>query len=131
MENEKLTADALRNVIMHLGKVADENRRNSDSYKHMFEASEKGIRGLLDKAESDMTAIALDTMEVIKQRFGYRGNDLWALLCCLPYARQQIEKNISKLEGSSCSVDKAREVFAQTALEIIGEVEQPTTEGKS
>lgn len=53
----ELSIEDLENVITRLFKMADDNRKNSESYQDMFKASEHGIRGLLDEANDKMGKI--------------------------------------------------------------------------
>lgn len=119
MKDEKIL-EALPKVINGLLDRFHEENQKTERYKNMFEASENGIRGLLDHANDEMERIVLDTMQVLEERFNLEvTHDLYTLIKALPFVRDDLEGLISKREGWVCSVDKARELVGLYALDLI------------
>lgn len=109
--------DAIKNICLSLLEQAETMRKKSDSYAKMFEASEYGLRGLLDNINDKMERIILDACQVIKEKTGKEvTNDIYTMLQCLPLCRDFVERHISETEGFSCSVDKVRELFKNWTL---------------
>lgn len=105
--------NALKSVCDSLLSLADEERRKSEPYAKMFEASEHGIRGLLDEANNEMTRIILNVCSVLEERTGKPvSNEVFAMLQCLPLCRDAVEEHIRNVDGYCCCVDKARELFS-------------------
>lgn len=119
-KDEEKFKEVLGNVFDSIVKAADEHRKETDSYKNLFGASEHGIRGLLSDAHDKMMSIVLDVVQVIEDRTGSTvNNDFFYLLCALPLARQVMSMNISNNDGLTCSVDKARELAKDMALDAL------------
>lgn len=111
---------ALEEVCSNLLKRADEERQQTEPWKNLFAASEQGLKGILSESKNQMMTIALNTTEVITQKFGIRCSDkLFGLIKALPYAMSYAGDAIHDQQGLSCCVDKAREVYYQEVLEEI------------
>lgn len=114
----KIDPSVFEKVITDLLAKASEERKKTEPYKDMFEASQHGLRGLLDDANSKMERIILDVAEVIEERTGANiSKEMWVLLRCLPLIQDQLQSHISKTEGFSCCADKMREIICKYALD--------------
>ncbi len=117
MEDEAEIKESIGNVLQALVARATEERRKSEPYKEMFEASEHGLRGAIDKASNEMMRVVLNLCEVIKERTGKEvNNDLFFMLSGLPLFSQLIRKHIVDTEGNCCCADKMREIAKGFAL---------------
>jgi hypothetical protein len=111
---------ALEDVFSSVLKRAEEERQQTEPWKNLFSASEQGLRGILSESRNQMGTIAMNTIGVIKAKFGIDcSNKLFYLIMALPYAMHKLGDAIRDQQGNSCCVDKAREVYYQEVLEEI------------
>jgi len=114
---------ALEDVFSHILKRADEERQQSEPWKNLFSASEQGLRGILSESRDQMRTTAMNTINVIKLKFGIEcSNKLFGLIMALPYAMHKLGDAIRDQQGNSCCVDKAREVYYQEVLDEINKL---------
>ena len=64
----QITETDIASVINSIVDLAKEESKKSDAYGKMFEASHKGLRGVLSEANHQMTQVVLDTMDVMEEK---------------------------------------------------------------
>ncbi len=67
-EKEDFNA-ALESVLDGIVARSKEERKNSEPWANLWNASENGLRGLLSQADLEMMRIALNTCDIIKEKF--------------------------------------------------------------
>src|SRR3990167_814498 len=99
----KATEADVKVVLDSLMSTIDKERRASQPYREMFEASRHGLRGLLSKAEHSFTKTSLDLYQVFEDIGIAEGkqNELWDAIRLLPYLYRKARADISAKEGSS------------------------------
>jgi len=109
--------ESLKTVISNIYEMAKEERHKTQPYKDMFEASHKGLRGILDKANDAMMQVVFDTLDVLKEKDlmppctpdDFKDyNKIYYALLMLPMLFNQAYYDIDNIEGMSCSKDKQR-----------------------
>jgi len=123
----KITEQDIASVIYALCTRAKEESKKSDAYSKMFEASHKGLRGILDEANDQITKVLLNTMDVLEEkgllnrsRDNYvMINRVWYMLKMLPLMFNALEYDIDEREGFSCVKDKVRHMAYASFMDIL------------
>lgn len=112
LEDVDVTA-ALATVLDAIVKSARDRRKEQDGYKLLFASfSDGGMARAIFDAERQMSAIAMDLMQVIQDATGKKtDNELFTVMLGLPLALSLVRKDIEQSEGMSCCADKARLVL--------------------
>lgn len=113
--------EALDSVLSLILKRADEEREQSESWKALhLAASEKGLKGVLEKAESQMMQIVMETSDVLSKKFGIPvSNKLYGLIKALPFVMNTLQEEIKQKQGLFECRGKAKEAFYKEVLEEI------------
>lgn len=114
-----IDAEALKTVIQSLLGAADRERKSSEPYKAMFDASKDGLRGLLSHAHQAMEDTILNLFSALEELGIADGkrNELWDFLHMLPYVYRAVRSDISEKEGYVCEADKQRELIQKWVRE--------------
>jgi hypothetical protein len=128
----KITEQDIALVIDALYTQAKEESKKSDAYSKMFEASHKGLRGILDEANHQMTKVLLNTMDVLEEKGLMSGardnyvmrNRVWCMLKMLPLMCTALEYDINEREGFSCVKDKVRHMAYESFMKVLNLPEQ-------
>jgi hypothetical protein len=128
----KITEQDIASVIAALCTQAKEESKKSDAYSKMFEASHKGLRGILDEANHQMTKVLLNTMDILEEkglldrsRDNYvMSNRVYYMLSMLPLMFNALEFDIDKREGFSCVKDKVRHMAYESFMKVLNLPEQ-------
>jgi hypothetical protein len=123
----KITEQDIASVINTICTLAKEESKKSDAYSKMFEASHKGLRGILDEANDQITKVLLNTMDVLEEkgllnrsRDNYvMSNRVWYMLKMLPLMFNALEYDIDEREGFSCVKDKVRHMAYEFFMDIL------------
>jgi hypothetical protein len=116
-EKPNVTTEILKAVMTSLCQLAEEERRKTEPYKDMFEASEYGIRGVLNKLNDDVERLVLTAYQVIEDRTGKKlDDDFYLFLKGINLFWGDMKNEICDREGMCCSVDKVRELVKNYAL---------------
>jgi len=120
--DEKSAAETMGEVIKTILDKADEERKNSDSYKHLFEASD-GLSSFISNLEDEIDRVVLDGCAVLENKFGVKNirPELFNMLLGIALFSSILEKKIIATEGSSCCVDKTHFILAEVMRKIIVE----------
>ena len=129
----KITEQDIASVIDAFCAQAKEESKKSDAYSKMFEASHKGLRGILDEANDQMTEVLLNTMDVLEEkglldrsRDNYvMSNRVWYMLKMLPLMFTALEYDIDEREGFSCVKDKVRHMAYESFMKILDIKDEP------
>ena len=102
-------------MLTSLSSRITEERRKSEPYTEMFEASEHGMRKVLSVAHGKIQRTLLDLHQVMKDIGIEEGkeNELWDALHLLPFLYRSARKDIGENEGMCCEADKTREILAK------------------
>lgn len=124
-EKEDFNA-ALASVLDGIVARSKEERKSSEPWANLWNASENGLRGLLSQADLEMMRIALNTCDIIKEKFEINqiSDELFDLIKALPFAMHYVEKEITAEEGFSCCVDKTRHVYYEKVLAAINAIKE-------
>lgn len=128
----KITEQDIASVIDAICTQAKEESKKSDAYSRMFEASHKGLRGILDEANHQMTKVLLNTMDILEEkglldrsRDNYvMSNRVYYMLSMLPLMFNALEFDIDKREGFSCVKDKVRHMAYESFMKVLNLPEQ-------
>jgi hypothetical protein len=128
----KITEQDIASVIDALCTQAKEESKKSDAYSKMFEASHKGLRGILDEANHQMTEVLLNTIDILEEkglmdrsRDNYvMSNRVYYMLKMLPLLYTALEYDIDAREGFSCVKDKVRHMAYESFMKILNLPEQ-------
>jgi hypothetical protein len=114
----------LQQIVDHLSRQADNQRKQSEPWKDLWQASEKGLYATLRKAGDQMLSIGLTASDVIKERFGIPklSEKMWWLILAMPYATKGLRNYIQKQEGPSCCVDKTWHLYEQAMVAEINKL---------
>lgn len=123
----KITEQDIATVIDTICAQAKEESKKTDAYSKMFEASHKGLRGILDEANDQMTGVLLNTMDILEEKGLLSGaredyvirNRVWYMLKMLPLMCTALEYDIDAREGFSCVKDKVRHKVYETFMDIL------------
>ena len=123
----KITEQDIASVIDAFCAQAKEESKKSDAYSKMFDASHKGLRGILDEANDQMTKVLLNTMDVLEEkglldrsRENYvMSNRVWYMLKMLPLMFTALEYDIDEREGFSCVMDKVRHMAYEAFMKTL------------
>lgn len=137
----QVTETDIAAVLNSIVDLAKEESKKSDAYGKMFEASHKGLRGLLDEANHQMTKVVLDTLDVMEEKGliekggddYVRHNRIYYMLKLLPIMCLALEFDINSREGWSCEKDKVRQIVYEAFMKVleIKPDEQPKESVKS
>jgi hypothetical protein len=128
----KITEQDIASVIDAFCAQAKAESKKSDAYSKMFEASHKGLRGILDEANDQMVKVVLNTMDVLEEkglmsvaRDNYvMRNRVYYMLKMLPLLFTALEHDIDEREGYICVKDKVRQVVYEAFMKVINLTEQ-------
>jgi hypothetical protein len=131
----KITEQDIASVINAICTQAKEESKKSDAYSKMFEASHKGLRGILDEANHQMTKVLLNTMDILedkglldRSRDNYvMSNRVYYMLKMLPLMCTALEYDIDAREGFSCVKDKVRHIAYESFMKVLNLPEQIET----
>lgn len=123
----QVTETDIAAVLNSIVDLAKEESKKSDAYGKMFEASHKGLRGLLDEANHQMTKVVLDTLDVMEEKGliekggddYVRRNRVYYLLKLLPIMCLALEFDINSREGWSCEKDKVRQIVYEAFMKVL------------
>lgn len=123
----KITEQDIASVIDTICARAKDESKKTDAYSKMFEASHKGLRGILDEANHQMTKVLLNTMDILEEkglldrsRDNYvMSNRVYYMLKMLPLMCTALEYAIDAREGWSCVKDKVRHKVYETFMDIL------------
>lgn len=117
MRSETDVADfrgALESVLTSLSESIKSERRKSEPWAEMFEASRGGLRGALSEANNKIERVLLDLFDAVKER-GLLNPDVesrnafFEELHFLPAICRAARRDISAVEGYTCEADKMRQ----------------------
>lgn len=114
-------------VLNSFVQMAKDESKKEDAYAKMFEASHKGLRGLLDEANHQMVKVVLNTMDVMEEKglidkgsADYvRRNRVYYLLKLLPLMYVGLEFDTDFREGYSCVKDKVRHIAYDIFMKVL------------
>jgi hypothetical protein len=114
-------------VLNSFVQMAKDESKKEDAYAKMFEASHKGLRAVLDEANSQMIKVVLNTMTVMEEKgliskdsADYvRRNRVYYLLKLLPLMYIGLEFDIDSREGYSCVKDKVRHIAYDIFMKVL------------
>lgn len=123
----KITEQDIASVIDALCTQAKEESKKSDAYSKMFEASHKGLRGILDEANDQMVQVVLNTMDVLEEKGLISGardnyvmrNRVYYMLKMLPLLFTALEHDIDEREGYACVQDKVRQIVYESFMKVL------------
>lgn len=123
----QVTENDIAAVLNSFVQMAKDESKKEDAYANMFEASHKGLRGLLDEANSQMTKVVINTMDVMEEkglisgdRADYvRRNRVYYMLKLLPLMCMGLEFDIDSREGFSCIKDKVRHIVYDIFMKVL------------
>ncbi len=123
----KITEQDIASVIDAMCVQAKEESQKSDAYSKMFEASHKGLRGIIDEANHQMIQVVLNTMDVLEEkglldrsRDNYvMSNRVFYMLQMLPLMCTALEYDIDAREGFMCVKDKVRHKAYETFMGLL------------
>lgn len=116
----------LEEVCCGILQRAEHDRRQTDSWKNLWAASEHDLKGLLSEASDQTGSIILNLCSVIQERFGIKhlSDKLYNLLKALPFAMNHVRDKINDEQGLSCCADKARLVYYEEVLAEIQRIQE-------
>ena len=128
----KITEQDIASVINAICTQAKDESKKSDAYSKMFEASHKGLRGILNEANDQITNVLLNTMDILEEkglldrsRDNYVvSNRVWYMLKMLPLMFNALEFDIDEREGFSCVKDKVRHMAYESFMKVLNLPEQ-------
>lgn len=109
----KITKECLASVLDALVVKLEEETRDSEQYGDLF-SKVKGddFSYLLRDVQMKMTKIALDALQVVRDKTGKPTTaEMMDLFYALPFIAKELERIIEKEQGSACCVDKAFHVL--------------------
>ena len=114
-------------VLNNFVQMAKDESKKEDAYAKMFEASHKGLRGLLDEANHQMTKVVFDTLDVMEEKGliekggddYVRRNRVHYLLKLLPLMYIGLEFDIHSREGYMCVKDKTRHMAYDIFMKVL------------
>ena len=123
----QVTETDIAAVLNSIVDLAKEESKKSDAYGKMFEASHKGLRGLLDEANHQMTKVVLDTLDVMEEKGliekcgddYVKYNRIYYMLKLLPIMCLALEFDINSREGWSCEKDKVRQIVYEAFMKVL------------
>ncbi|MFN5249961.1 MAG: hypothetical protein ACK5DE_02880 [Bacteroidota bacterium] len=123
----QVTETDIAAVLNSIVDLAKEESKKSDAYGKMFEASHKGLRGLLDEANDQMVEVVLNTMDIMEEKGllekggddYVRRNRIYYMLKLLPIMCVALEFDINAREGWSCEQDKVRQIVYEAFMKIL------------
>jgi len=123
----KITEQDIASVIDAFCSQAKAESKKSDAYSKMFEASHKGLRGILDEANDQMVKVVLNTMDVLEEKGLMSGardnyvmrNRVYYMLKMLPLLFTALEHDIDEREGYICVKDKVRQVVYEAFMKVL------------
>jgi len=123
----QVTETDIAAVLNSIADLAKEESKKSDAYGKMFEASHKGLRGLLDEANHQMTKVVLDTLDVMEEKGliekcgddYVKYNRIYYMLKLLPIMCLALEFDINSREGWSCEKDKVRQIVYEAFMKVL------------
>lgn len=123
----QITETDLTTVLGAIVQQAKDESKKTTAYATLFEASHKGLRGILDEANHQMTKVVLDTMTVLEEKgLIERGgsnyvmrNRVYYMLKLLPVMCIALEFDINSREGWACEKDKVRQIVYEAFMKIL------------
>ena len=117
MSTEETFNEALGEVINSMVNRFRKERQQSEPWKDLFKASEKGLLQLLSNANHQIGSIILDVSDMIEEKFNIKvSKKLYDLIKALPFAMWELRTNIQNEDGSCCCADKARQIYYEEVL---------------
>jgi hypothetical protein len=117
--DEEKFKEAMTSVLTSLLARANKERAETEPYKELFAASEKGLEPFCRELERKFRSVVLDASQVLESKGFEVTNEVWDFLAAIPIISRRLEREISNQEGICCCVDKTFHIIYLHLLDLL------------